>query len=75
MHGTAIANHADLGRTIRAAREARQWTQETLGYHAGVKRITVARLERGTPVNSTTLFKVLEALDLRMDLISSDAPR
>lgn len=75
MHGTSIANHADLGRRVRAAREARQWTQEALGRHAGVERITVVRLERGTPVNSTTLFKVLEALDLRVDLIPSDAPR
>lgn len=75
MSRTSITNSADLGRAVRAAREAREWSQEVLARHAGVQRITVTRFEGGTPVNSTTLFKVLGALDLHVHLRPSKAPR
>lgn len=54
--------------TIRTARKARGWTQTQLGNRAGVSRPTVARLEGGSSVSSTTLIRIAAALDLRLRL-------
>lgn len=58
-----------LGEAIRAARQARRWTQEDLAQQSGVSRPTVARLEAGRGVSTTTLTKLAEALNLRVQLL------
>ena len=39
--------YAELGVRVRAEREARQWTQETLAAQVGVSRSSIANVERG----------------------------
>lgn len=39
--------YAELGLRVRAEREAREWTQETLAVKVGVSRSSIANVERG----------------------------
>ena len=59
---------ADLGEQIRTARRAANLTQADLIKRAGISRDTLSRLERGEPVDTPTLLKVLQALNLRLEL-------
>lgn len=63
-----VADHVQLGAAVRAAREARGWSQEELGRRGDLDRATVNRLEGGTPAAMNTVFKVLTALDMRIVL-------
>jgi transcriptional regulator with XRE-family HTH domain len=38
---------AEFGKRVRAAREARGWTQEDLAYEAGLDRTYIGGIERG----------------------------
>lgn len=49
---------------IRAARQARHWSQFTLAVKAGVHLQTVSGLERGITVRPETLAKIVAALKL-----------
>ena len=59
---------APIAHAVREARKARAWNQSELAMRAGVSRPTVARLETGRSVSSTTLEKVAEALELHLVL-------
>ncbi|WP_424348039.1 helix-turn-helix domain-containing protein [Kocuria sp. CH-021] len=65
-----IANSSGLGGAIRAARIKRGWSQTDLAQRSGVSRPTIARLEAGHGVSTSTLLKLATALDLEVDLTS-----
>lgn len=54
----------ELGRRVERQRIGRNRTQEELAYEAGVGRATVQRLERGQTVQTSSLIKLLRALEL-----------
>lgn len=52
-----------FGRKVRAARQARGWTQVELAERSGLAPIQVSRVERGVrEVRLTTLLRLLSAL-------------
>jgi transcriptional regulator with XRE-family HTH domain len=55
---------AELGRRLERHRLERNWTQEQLAYRAQIGRATLQRLERGRSVQSSSLIRVLRALEL-----------
>ena len=57
-----------FGVSIREARRQRGWTQAQLAQRAGVSRPTVARVETGSNISTSTLEKVAKALGLSMQL-------
>lgn len=55
---------AAFGRRVRAAREARGWSQEDLAYEAGLDRTYVGGIERGERnIALLSLNKLASALD------------
>lgn len=57
-----------FGASVRAAREARGWTQEDLSARSELAVVQVSRIERGArEVRLTTILKLLRALDARPD--------
>lgn len=60
----------DLGAAIRAARQAKDWTQDQLAQAAGLSTITIKTLEgnRYTP-RGETLHRLAQALDTSMDAL------
>ena len=59
-------NHNIIGERIRAARLAKNMTQEELGEILGVQKSTVAKYENGRVVNikRTALKKISDVLDI-----------
>ena len=53
---------AGLGRSIRALRRAKGWTQAQLAAWLGVNRQTVIALERGGPVSVTVAVRAISLL-------------
>ena len=53
----------EIGRRLRRRRLERNWSQEYVAERAGLTRLTVAKLEKGTPTNLLTLIQILRALD------------
>lgn len=45
-----------FGECVRAARDARDWTQEELAEHTGMDRTTISKIERGK--GNPTLLKI-----------------
>jgi transcriptional regulator with XRE-family HTH domain len=63
----ALTNDAvlvELGHRLERLRLQSNRTQAELAYEAQIGRATLQRLERGESVQSTSLIKVLRALDL-----------
>lgn len=54
----------ELGRRVELQRIQRNRTQEQMAFEAGIGRATLQRLERGQTVQTTSLIKLLRALDL-----------
>ena len=54
----------ELGSRLARLRIERELTQEELAEKSGISKPTVARLEQGMPVQSTTLIRVFRALNL-----------
>jgi XRE family transcriptional regulator, regulator of sulfur utilization len=53
-----------FGKNLRAAREARGWTQEELADKAELAAVQVSRIERGVrEIRLTTLLRLIAALD------------
>jgi HTH-type transcriptional regulator / antitoxin HipB len=53
-----------FGENVRAAREAKGWTQEELAHETGLASVQISRIERGVrEVRLTTLLGLLAALD------------
>ncbi len=59
---------AELGRRLERQRLARNVTQRQMAEQAGIGRATLQRLERGESVQTTSLIKLLRALDLLQSL-------
>ncbi|NKY84269.1 helix-turn-helix domain-containing protein [Nocardia veterana] len=58
-----------LGVQIRAAREARGWSQTELAARAGLRQHAVSRLEAGDVVPTlTTLERIAEALEAELSV-------
>ena len=67
MQKTKNAEHpAELGRRVRALREARGWSQEQLGERIGLHRTYIGHIERGE-VNPSLSNIVLVATGLEVD--------
>jgi transcriptional regulator with XRE-family HTH domain len=57
-----------FGRKVRAARQARGWTQEELADRAGLAPVQVSRVERGVrEVRLTTFLRLVSALGTTPD--------
>lgn len=66
---TAISGPSKvLGAAVRAERERRGWTQQQLQEASGASRPTIARIERGYNVSTTSVAKVVEALGLKISV-------
>lgn len=59
---------AELGRRLERQRLARNLTQKQMAEQAGIGRATLQRLERGESVQTTSMIKLLRALDLLQSL-------
>jgi transcriptional regulator with XRE-family HTH domain len=58
-----------VGENVRAARLRRQWTEEELAQKAGISRLTLRSLERGSPgVGLSALVSTLWAMGLNGSL-------
>jgi DNA-binding XRE family transcriptional regulator len=64
----------DLGRSIRALREQRGWTQAELAGWLDVNRSTVITLEKGGSVSVTVAMKAIALLGAKA-IIVPKAPR
>lgn len=64
---------AGIGRSIRALRRERLWTQATLASWLGVSRATVVALERGGPVSLTVAMRALGLLGGKVVVADKDA--
>jgi transcriptional regulator with XRE-family HTH domain len=70
----ALATLTKLGNRIRARREELGLTMNQTAEAAGVSRVTVHRIERGTPsVTMGAYLTVITALSLSLDLIPSSS--
>ncbi|QBS42414.1 multiprotein-bridging factor 1 family protein [Nocardia sp. CS682] len=57
----------EIGNAVRAAREARGWSQSDLAERSGLKQHAVSRLESGDVVPTLkTLLRVSDALDVEI---------
>lgn len=57
-----------FGANVRAARDARGWTQEDLSGRSGLAVVQVSRIERGKrEIRLTTLLRLADAFDMRPD--------
>ena len=63
-----------LGNRIKAYRIMKGMSQKDLADKAGISGRSISRLEQGTSVQTETLFKILEALDLgdNIDMLVPD---
>lgn len=60
---------SDLGRTIRALRKKRGWTQAELASWLNVSRPTVGALEHGGPVSMTVAMRALALLGAKAVIV------
>lgn len=55
-----------FGVNVRAAREAKGWTQEDLADASGLATVQVSRVERGVrEIRLTTLLRLVAALEIK----------
>lgn len=66
MAGEQQNAHEAIRHAIREERTKHGWTQQELAVRSGVSRPTIARLEAGRSVSSTTLIKMVAALGLQV---------
>ncbi|EJL89498.1 type II toxin-antitoxin system antitoxin HipB [Pantoea sp. GM01] len=63
-----LANH------VRLIRQKNQWTQSELAQKVGLKQSTISHFENNPDLTTlATLFKILQSLDLQMDVREKDA--
>lgn len=59
-----------FGENVRAARNARGWTQEELAHESGLAPVQVSRIERGVrEIRLTTLVRLLAALEVAPEVL------
>jgi transcriptional regulator with XRE-family HTH domain len=69
---------ARLAAAVRAARERRGWSRETVAHHSGLSWSAISQIEAGrrADVRLSTLAALASALDISLDyLIGADGPR
>lgn len=55
----------NLGRNLKAAREAREWSQEDLAHQAGIQPADISRIEAGKrDLRLSTIEKLAKALGI-----------
>jgi transcriptional regulator with XRE-family HTH domain len=61
-----------IGAAVRAARERRGWSRETLAHHAGLSWSAITQIESGrrTDIRLSTLFALARALGVSIDHLS-----
>jgi len=64
---------AGLGRSIRALRRAKGWTQAQLAEWPGVNRQTVIALEQGGPVSMSMAVRAVSLLGGKLVVAPKDA--
>jgi DNA-binding XRE family transcriptional regulator len=64
----------DLGRSIRALREQRGWTQAELASWLDVNRSTVITLEKGGSVSMTVAMKAIALLGAKAVIVPKAPP-
>lgn len=69
-----VDNLVQFGEWFRAERTSRNLTQSDVAEMAGLRRQTVAQLERGLNVNFETVIKVLRTLGLGMSIERTGSP-
>ena len=66
VDATGVDDLLRLGQRIAEARKERGWTQTDLSEAAGISRVTVSKIERGTTdVGYVRLVRLARALDVR----------
>lgn len=65
---------SEIAARVRAARNARAWSQNDLAERASVSRPSIARIEAGEYVSTATLSKVADALSLVLRLATAEEP-
>nr|WP_259657104.1 helix-turn-helix transcriptional regulator [Burkholderia pseudomallei] len=60
---------SNIGQVIKAAREAKEWTQKELATRAGVSQGTVGHIESGRNKSTTKLLEIARALGLKPEEI------
>jgi HTH-type transcriptional regulator/antitoxin HipB len=75
--GRPLRSAMQLGTTIRAAREDRNWTQVELARRAGVGREWLVAVERGRHSRAEVgmILRVLSALDVELYVARADPER
>ncbi|AWB95361.1 transcriptional regulator [Agromyces badenianii] len=63
-----------LGKSIQASRLERGWSQTELAMRAGVSRPTISRVELGEEASTRTLHRLVEVLNLVLDVRKNDSP-
>jgi transcriptional regulator with XRE-family HTH domain len=65
----------DIGRALRAVREHRGWSRETLAHHAGISWAAIAQIEAGRRPDPrlSTMFALAAALGVTVDQLSGRA--
>ncbi len=69
-----MATPENIGAKVRAAREARAWTQEKLAEVSGVSVRTVQRVEANSIASFDTVHRLRAALGLRSEELLKPAP-
>ncbi len=68
-----VYDPAGLGRSIRALRRAKGWTQATLAAWLGVHRQTVIALEQGGPVSVSVAVRAVTLLGGKLVVAPKDS--
>ena len=67
-------DYIGIGKRIRAARKARNWTQEKLSEMVNIEPSTMSHIERGaTKLSLPTLVNIANALEVTLDELAYDS--
>lgn len=70
-----IYGPAQLANYLKRVRQTNQWTQSDLAKRIGIKQATVSNFENNPEKTTlTTLFKILQSLEMAMVLYDKNAP-
>lgn len=66
-------NYLAIGKRIRKLRLAKKWTQDTLGYNAGVSKVHISHIEKATTkLSLPTIISIANALGTSVDYLLSE---
>lgn len=65
---TAIRSTKQLGAALQRHRKALRMTQAALGERADLRQATISQIERGEAMRTDSLFAVLTALELELNV-------